>query len=86
MTSKTEKATTLAIAMALIPWAIQQVLAGNTYAGGAAFLIGLGALYAYEHLNIQQIPASAEDFKDVSEAVGDAVEDTVDEHTNTDSS
>lgn len=82
MTRKKEKTTTLAIAMTLIPWAIQRLLAGDLYTGGAAMVLGILSLYLYEHLNIEQIPTSTEDLKDASEAVGDAV----DEHTNTDSS
>lgn len=80
MKEKAEKATLLGIATALIPWALQKALAAQYYTAGVALVAGLGALYAYEHLNLRQIPVSVSDLKDASEAVGDQLEDTVDKN------
>lgn len=75
---KAGKATLLGIATALIPWAIQQLLAANHYRAGVALVFGFGALYAHEHLTIKRIPASAEDFKNLSADLGEEIQDRVD--------
>lgn len=75
--TKTSKKTLLAIAMALFPWGLQQLLVAEYYAGGIALAIGAVCIYAYEELQIKQIPTSARDLKDLSAELGDAVEQRV---------
>jgi hypothetical protein len=75
--TRAKKAALLGIATTLIPSAVQKAIAASYYQAGVALALGFGALWAYEHLQIRQIPASAEDFKDLSEDVGDAVKDRV---------
>jgi len=81
MSQKTRKATLLGVATALIPWAIQQALAARYYRAAVAFSMGFGALYAYEELNLRQIPTSADDLHGLSATVGDAVQERVDDTT-----
>lgn len=78
---KRKKSTLLAVAMSLIPWAFQQLIQGNLYTGGTAFVFGLAAITAYEHLQIEQVPQSADDLKDLSEQIGSALEEQLDRDT-----
>ncbi|MFB6189350.1 MAG: hypothetical protein ABEI57_05655 [Halapricum sp.] len=69
MKTKTSKKLTLGIAVALIPWALQKLLAGQLTRGVVALLIGAACIYAYEELQLKQLPTSAEELVDLSSAI-----------------
>jgi hypothetical protein len=63
---------------AVIPlwvFAMQSILQGQYYTGGAAAVIATALFLAYEYVGLKQIPVSSNDLKDISEQLGDDARD-----------
>lgn len=73
-----KKAATLTVASSLVVWAIQMLIAGHVYQGGAGMVIAAVLFYAYEELQLKQLPTDAADIQGLAEQIGDAARDAVD--------
>lgn len=73
-----KKAATLTVASSLVVWAIQMIIAGQLYQGAAGMVIAAGLFYAYEELQLRQVPTTAEDLQGLSEQIGQSVREQVD--------
>lgn len=72
-----KKAATLTTASSLVVWAIQMLIAGQLYQGAAGMVIAALLFYAYEELQLKQLPTTADDIQGLAEQVGTAARDAV---------
>ena len=66
-----------AIGVGLLTFASQQLAGGDSYTADVAGAGGLLALVGVQYLNIKRLPMNSDELQDAAEAVGDELEETV---------